>query len=130
MQRIKSNFELQGYDVGVLSRSKDAVMITDPNCYDNPIVYVNKAFQGIFGYEFRDIVGCNCRFLYNRDSNQEGLEKIKEAINRGLSTTAIVRSYTIDDELVLTELTVGPVFDKESGKLKYLLSIQKILEVD
>ncbi len=128
MKVVKSNFESQGYDVGVLSRLEDGVMITDPNRYDNPIIYVNRAFQDIFGYDFRDILGCNFRFLHGIDNKQEGLVKIEEAIKKNDSVTTQIRSYTVDNDLILNEMTVGPIFDKESGKIKYILSIQKVLK--
>ena len=128
MKRIKSNFELQGYDVGVLSRSDDPVIITNPNIYDNPIIYVNKAFEDVFGYESRDIIGCNFRFLNGKENKQEGLYKINDAIKNNDSVTSLIRSYTVDSSLVLNEMSVGPIFDKESGKIKYILSIQKILK--
>jgi len=48
-----------------------AVTVTDPRQPDDPIVFVNAAFELLTGYEARDVVGRNCRFLQGEDTNLE-----------------------------------------------------------
>lgn len=40
-----------------------SMIITDPRRPDNPIVFVNDAFLRLTGYERREVMGRNCRFL-------------------------------------------------------------------
>ncbi|GAA0310491.1 hypothetical protein GCM10009066_24760 [Halarchaeum salinum] len=39
------------------------ITLTDPNRPDNPLVYVNDAFERITGHDRADVLGRNCRFL-------------------------------------------------------------------
>ncbi len=38
-------------------------IITDPQPADNPIVFANRAFQALCGYDASELLGRNCRFL-------------------------------------------------------------------
>ena len=46
-----------------VAASANGIVITDPKLADNPIVYVNPAFERISGYGAEEVVGSNCRFL-------------------------------------------------------------------
>ena len=59
------------------------MVITNPRLADNPIVFVNKAFQDLTGYERDEIVGQNCRFLQGPKSDKAAVAKIREAIEAG-----------------------------------------------
>ena len=39
-------------------------------------------FEKITGYSREEIVGHNCRFLQGQENGQEGLQTIRDAINR------------------------------------------------
>ena len=47
----------------------NGIVITDPTKKDNPIIYFNKAFQKLTGYNRDEIIGYNCRFLQGKDRN-------------------------------------------------------------
>ena len=70
-----------------LSRAPFSIVLTNPKLEDNPIVYVNEAFELITGYRAEEIVGRNCRFLHGEDRNQEGLERVRAAISNEESVT-------------------------------------------
>lgn len=61
------------------------MVITDPRRDDNPIVFANKAFQDLTGYERDEIIGQNCRFL------QDDGPGIPGAAHQGLGKTLIGR---------------------------------------
>ncbi|MGR3467157.1 MAG: PAS domain-containing protein, partial [Shimia sp.] len=46
-----------------VARSTVAMVLTNPRLEDNPIVYVNRAFEEVTGYSQAAAVGRNCRFL-------------------------------------------------------------------
>jgi PAS domain S-box-containing protein len=107
----------------ILDTCVNGITLSDPDQEDNPIVYVNEAFEFITGYSREETVGRNCRFLQNEDRDQEGIERIREAMRETKSVTVTLRNYTKDGTLFYNQFTIRPLFDKE-GKLIYYLGIQ------
>lgn len=118
-------FKEQLFDI--VEQSKNPIVITNPNEQDNPIIYVNRSFCELFGYEYEEAIGKNCRFLHSKDKGQESLENIREAINTQKSVEAKIRNYTKDGDMLYEDVTISPVFDKEKDKLIYFLGIYKDL---
>jgi PAS domain S-box-containing protein len=107
----------------ILDTCVNGITLSDPDQEDNPIVYVNEAFEFITGYSQDETVGRNCRFLQNEDRDQEGIERIREAMRETKSVTVTLRNYKKDGTLFYNQFTIRPLFDKE-GKLIYYLGIQ------
>ena len=107
----------------ILDTSVNGITLSDPDQEDNPIVYANAAFLLITGYSREETIGRNCRFLQNEDRDQEGIERIREAMRETKSVTVTLRNYTKDGTLFYNQFTIRPLFDKE-GKLIYYLGIQ------
>ena len=59
-----------------VAASSNGIVITDPRAPDDPIVYVNPAFERISGYPVDEVLGHNCRFLQGEDRDQPALERI------------------------------------------------------
>jgi len=109
----------------MLEQSGNAIAITDPNQYDNPIIYVNSAFLKLFGYKRQELIGNNMRLLSADDRDQKGLKDIKKAIEAQKFIEVNIRDYTKEGELLYDDITISPIFDKERKKLIYFLSIHK-----
>lgn len=109
----------------ILEQSKNAIAITDPNQFDNPIIYVNAAFLELFGYKREELIGNNIRLLNAGDSDQQGLRDIKAAIRAENFIEVNIRDYTKKGELIYDEITISPIFDKQRERLIYFLSIHK-----
>ena len=109
----------------IMEQSKNAIALTDPNQYDNPIIYVNPAFLELFGYESKELIGNNIRLLNERDKDQEGLAELKEAIQAEKFIEVNIREYTKEGDLIYDDITISPIFDKRREKLIYFLSVHK-----
>lgn len=109
----------------ILGQAKHGIVITDPNFSDNPVIYVNDTFTEMFGYSLEDISGKNCRFLHREDKNQPGIDLMRVAITEGTSTTVTVRNYSKSGKLLYNEITINPIYDKNTNTLKYFLAILK-----
>jgi PAS domain S-box-containing protein len=109
----------------IIEQSKNAIALTDPNQYDNPIIYVNPAFLELFGYESEELIGNNIRLLNERDRDQEGLAELKEAIQAEKFIEVNIREYTKGGDLIYDDITISPIFDKQREKLIYFLSVHK-----
>jgi PAS domain S-box-containing protein len=119
--------ELGDYLFDILDQNFDSVSISDPNQEDNPVVYINKSFTRIFGYENKDILGKNCRILHAHDKEQKNLQLLRDAIFDQKPITTTIRNYTKDGRLIYVEITISPIFDRNTNKIKYFLGTQKDL---
>ncbi len=66
-----------------VTASTNSITVTDPNQPDNPLVYVNPAFERTTGYAAEEVLGRNCRFLQANDRDQPALTELKTAIEGG-----------------------------------------------
>lgn len=121
----KSDFKKHLFEI--LEQSKNAIAITDPNQYDNPIIYVNAAFLELFGYKREELIGNNIRLLNADDKEQQGLKEIKKAIEAQKFIEVNIREYTKEGERIYDDITISPIFDKQRKKLIYFLSVHKDL---
>jgi len=99
-------------------------VITDCGQKNSPVVFVNPAFQEITGYQAKEVLGRNCRFLLGKDREQESLEQIREAVKSGRRCTAVVRNYRKDGSLFYNELSISPIRDR-SGKVTHFIWLQR-----
>ncbi len=126
LKKYRDNLpDITDYVLEILDQAKNGVTISDPNLPDNPIIFVNEAFTELFGYTADEVVGRNCRFLHGEDREQISLQEIKKALKDERDITVTIRNYTKDGELIFNELTISPIFDKKTEKLKYFLGVQK-----
>lgn len=107
----------------ILDSCVNGVSLTDPDQEDNPLVYVNEAFEKITGYKKEEILGKNCRFLQGNDRDQEEVKRLREAIQKRVPIEVDIRNYKKNGELFYNHLAVNPVFDQD-GNLLYFLGIQ------
>lgn len=102
--------------------SRDAIIIADALLDDNPLVFVNPAFEEMTGYLAEEVLLKNCRFLQKDDREQPELEVIRESLKNGEPCFVRLRNYRKDGTLFWNELSISPVRD-DSGKLTYFVGI-------
>ena len=106
-----------------------AMVVTDPNLPDNPIVYVNTAFERLTRYTADYAIGRNCRFLQGKDTDPEAVRRISQAIKAGEDISIDLLNYRADGEAFHNRLLIAPLFDK-TGKVSMMLGIQRELPLD
>jgi PAS domain S-box-containing protein len=107
----------------VVAAGSDGIVITDPKVPDNPIVYVNPAFEEISGYTAEEVLGHNCRFLQADDRDQPALDELREALTEARECRVVLRNYRKDGTPFWNELYVSPVHDEE-GRLTNFVGVQ------
>ncbi|MBD1395507.1 PAS domain-containing protein [Mucilaginibacter sp. ZB1P21] len=114
-------------DFALLTKALDAaisgIILTDNRLPDNPIIYCNKAFELISGYNRDEIIGHNCRFLQKEDRDQKEREALRNAIKNGTDCVVDIRNYRKDGTLFYNELFMSPVKD-ENGNVNYFIGVQ------
>ena len=106
-----------------LEASGNGIAITDCTQPDNPIVYVNPAFERITGYAEAEALGRNCRFLHGEDHHQPGTLLLRQAIEAGREARVVLRNYRKDGRLFWNELLVAPV-RMEDGTITHFVGVQ------
>ncbi|OUL18449.1 GGDEF domain-containing protein [Nostoc sp. RF31YmG] len=106
-----------------IAASSNGIILTDPNQPDNPIIYVNPAFEAITGYSADEVIGRNCRFLRGTDHNQPALSELRTAIQEQRECHVVLRNYRKDGTLFWHELYLAPVFDA-LGYLTHFIGVQ------
>ena len=96
---------------GLIRASSTAIIITDPLQEDNPIVWVNPAFEAVSGYDLTEVLGRNARFLQNGDRSQPEIDELREAVAAGRSYTCTLRNYRKDGGLFWSRMHIFPVRD-------------------
>src|ERR671921_3044727 len=106
-----------------VAASSNGIVITDPKLPDNPIVYVNPAFEKISGYATDEVRGRNCRFLQADDRGQSALDELRVALREKRECRVVLRNYRKDGTPFWNELYVSPVHDEE-GRLTNFVGVQ------
>lgn len=96
-----------------LQSASNGIIITDALKPDNPIIYFNAAFQKLTGYSSKEILNHNCRFLQGKDTDQEPLEILREAIKNGESCQVTLRNYKKDGSLFWNDLYIMPIINNK-----------------
>ena len=105
---------------------RDAVLpmaVSDPTLPDNPIVYVNAAFERLTGFAAEDVVGRNCRFLQGPATAPEDVARLRAAIAAREPVELDLLNHRRDGSAFWNRLTVAPVHG-EDGMLRHFVASQ------
>ncbi|MDF9745556.1 bacterio-opsin activator domain-containing protein [Natrinema salsiterrestre] len=103
-----------------LEEAPVGITISDPDLEDNPLVYVNEAYEAMTGYEYDEVVGRNCRFLQGEDSDEEAIAEMAKAIDEDHPVTVELKNYRKDGTEFWNEVTIAPVRDEDGNVTNYV----------
>ena len=89
---------------------------------DNPIEYVNPAFERITGYRAQEVLGRDSRFMAAPGLDQDARTQLREAICERREANVIFRNVRKDGTLFWNELTITPVHD-EDGVVRHYIGV-------
>ncbi len=99
------------------------MVITDPRLPDNPIVFVNKAFQDLTGYDRDEIIGRNCRFLQGPDTDPATVAHIRASLAAEEDVKVDLLNYRKDGSHFWNALFMSPVRNAE-GSVDFFFASQ------
>ncbi|WP_190811020.1 PAS domain-containing sensor histidine kinase [Flagellimonas sp. S3867] len=106
-----------------LSSAINGITITDVQQKDNPVIYINAAFEKLTGYPKEDIINRNLRFLQGKDVDQEGVKQLHNAVKEGKSCEVEIRNYKKDGTLWWNKTSITPIKDS-NGNVTHFVGIQ------
>jgi diguanylate cyclase (GGDEF)-like protein/PAS domain S-box-containing protein len=105
-----------------LHAASNGIVITRCSGKDNPIEYVNPAFERITGYRLEETVGRDSRFMAvpGMDAEERGL--LRQAIDERRELNVTFRNQRKNGELFWNDLTITPVAD-EKGRVTHFIGV-------
>lgn len=107
----------------LLRDSNSPMAITDATTADNPIVFVNRAFEDLTGYSAQEALGQNCRFLQGEDRHQVSRQILTDAIKQGVPCECLIRNYRKSGEAFWNQVYLFPIADNQ-GLITNFVGIQ------
>lgn len=109
-----------------IQQSQQCFIITDPSLQDNPIVYASDDFLTLTGYQRKEVLGRNCRFLQGTETSPQKVEQVRKAISLGEDTTVTIINYTADGTAFWNKLFIAALRDAQNNIVNYIGVIVKV----
>lgn len=106
-----------------MAQTRMAICLCDPHAPDMPIVFANRAFHHLTGFEAHEVVGRNCRFLQGPKSDRLTLSRIRKALEHEDVLVVELLNYRKDGTPFWNALHLGPIYDAD-GRLVYFFGSQ------
>ena len=89
----------------------EGIMITDLSEFDNPVIYVNPAFEQLTGYSKDEATGRNARFLQGEETDKKTIANIRSAVENEAAFRGSILNYRKDGTPFWNGLTISPIRD-------------------
>ncbi|WPP52185.1 PAS domain S-box protein [Catalinimonas niigatensis] len=107
--------------------TNDAILVTEVKSLDfmhAHIIYVNRSFSTLTGYEEDEVIGNSHNMLYSALTSAEELDKINQAIQKGEATRTEVINYKKDGSHYWVNLSLVPL-KNEKDEITHWISIHR-----
>ncbi len=119
--RLRAETEMRLRD-RALKAIAQGVFITDPARSDEPIIYVNAAFERMTGYAQDEVAGRNIEFLRGLDTDPRAIEVLRAAFRDRRESTVEMLSYRKDGSTFWDALTLAPV-EGPDGRVSHFVGV-------
>jgi PAS domain S-box-containing protein len=96
------------------------ITLSDPSLPDNPITYINEAYEQLTGYSPEDVIGRNCRFLQGPDTEEEPVAQMRQAIDEDEPVSVELLNYREDGTPFWNQVTIAPIYDDQGDVSHYV----------
>jgi HTH-type transcriptional regulator, bacterioopsin transcriptional activator and related proteins len=109
--------------VHAIDEAPIGITLTDPNRPDNPIVYLNDAYERLTGYDPEFVRGRNCRLLQGPESDPGAVRQMRDAVDSEEPVAVELLNYREDGTPFWNRVDISPIFD-ERGELVNFVGFQ------
>lgn len=109
--------------LAVIDACPISIAVADARRPDTPLIYVNRIFQTLTGYDRAEVMGRNCRFLHGPGTDDAAVGVLHEAIRTGSRADVRLLNYRKDGSTFLNHLVLAPIHD-ETGTLSAYIGLQ------
>jgi PAS domain S-box-containing protein len=92
-----------------LEELDQGIMITDARRIDNPLIYVNPAFERLTGYRAEDVLGRNPRFLQGAETDRQALNGLRRALADATPFRGPIINHRRDGTAFWNDLAISAV---------------------
>jgi PAS domain S-box-containing protein len=97
------------------------VFITDPGRSDEPIIYVNEAFEALTGYARHELKGRELEYLSGPDTDPGALARLREAFHEANGHLTELLLYRKDSGPFWATVSIAPVAD--GGRVTHFVGV-------
>ena len=108
----------------MVQRIEEGIIVVDALKEDMPIIFVNKGFTELTGYERQEVLGKNPRFLQGKDTSPNAVRKIRECLHEGKNGSVNLLNYKKDGGQFWNHFSITPIRN-EAGEVTYWIGIQR-----
>jgi PAS domain S-box-containing protein len=105
-----------------------AYAISDALQPDIPLIYVNEHFVSLTGYEPRDVIGRNCRFLQGPQTDSRDIDRIREAIRRAQPLYIELFNYRKDGQPFWNGMLLRPIRSANGTVTHFVATLRDMSE--
>ncbi len=105
-----------------LHAASNGIVIARCEDGDNPIEYVNTAFERITGYSAAEALGRDSRFMAAPGLDEDERNALREAIRARRDARVVFRNQRKDGAIFWNDLAITPVQD-ESGRVTHFIGV-------
>lgn len=106
-----------------MAQTRMAVCLSDPHQPDMPIVFANRAFRTLTGYNEEEVIGRNCRFLQGPRTDPHQVSRIRHGLANEDVVVVELLNYRKDGTPFWNALHMGPIY-RSDGELLYFFGSQ------
>ncbi len=99
------------------------IIITDASGPDNLITYASPGFTILTGYEIKEVLGRNCRFLQGPGTDPASIALLRDAVRDGRSCAVELLNFRKDRSSFWNHVAISPVRDGD-GRVTNFVGVQ------
>ena len=101
-----------------------SMVVSGPAYADNPIWYVNNAFETLTGYDEGDVLGKNLRLLQGAETDASAVADLREAVDIWEAAVVELDNYRADSGRFHSRVAIAPIPDA-TGTISNWVGLQE-----